>query len=1052
VVKLILTECSLNFNKNLIQIFMKSIILSFFVGLMGLIATAQTYEIKGTVADSGGNPLPGVSIVVKNTAKGASSDFDGNFVISNVSKGETLLFSYIGFVPKEIIISNANNLNVVLIEDTQSLDEVVVIGYGTQKKSVVTGAISSVKSDDLESLPVERVEQALQGRVSGVFIAADAGQPGSSSTVRVRGITTFGNNNPLWVIDGVIVDSGGIGYLNQSDIASIEVLKDAASLAIYGARAAAGVILITTKKGKQGKISVNYTAFTGVSAPAKELSLLNASEYGAIMNEKSVADGGPIIFSDVASLGVGTDWQNVIFNDRAIRSSHEISLSGGNDVSTFFASFGFSDQEGIVMSEVSQFNKKNIRLNSTHKISDIFKVGQTLGYAHKKSMGIGTNSEFGGPLSSAINLDPITPVVITDPVIANGVPYSNNPVFRDENGNPYGISSLVGQEMTNPLADIQRSIGNYGWSDDLVGNAFIEVTPIEGLVVKSSISGKLSYWGDEGFTPEYYLQATSVNTQNRLSRGRSKGFGWNLENTASYSKEIGLHDFSVLVGQGVYVDNISSGVYITYFDLPITSREQASFNFPVTDDQKIGGTWTGTEHKVTSLFSRLTYNYDEKYLFTGIIRRDGSSRFGTNNKFGVFPSFSAGWIASKEDFWPENDIVNTLKIRGGYGITGSDAIGDFGYLALVSGGRNYTFGEDGTIYTGYSPNAPDNPDLKWEETAQTNIGFEARLFSSVNMVFDYYKKETKGILQPVDIPGYVGASGSPLGNVADMENTGVELELGYKKRFGELNFSVSGNVSYNQNEVTFLGDGKEFISGGAGFQSMGELTRVQVGESYNSFYGYKTAGIFQNVNEISSYVNASGSPIQPDAVPGDFRWEDVNGDGTITDDDRTFLGTPLPKYTFGLTVNFDYKAFDLLVFTQGVVGNKIFQGLRRLDVANANHQTSVLSRWTGEGTTNSYPRLSNDDPNGNFSKFSDFYLEDGDFLRFKTVQLGYTLPSEIISKIGAQKMRVYVTGENLLTLTNYTGFDPEIGGNVVGIDKGYYPQARSFMLGFNLQF
>jgi len=1032
---------------------MKSLILSFLFVFGGLSISAQTYEINGTITDAAGGPLPGVTIVVKNTTKGASSDFDGNFTISQVSKGDILVFSYIGFTTKEIIINDASILNVVLDEDTQSLDEVVVVGYGTQKKSVVTGAISSVKAEDLEGLPVERVEQALQGRVSGVVIAADAGQPGSSSTVRVRGITTLGNNNPLWVIDGVVVDAGGIGYLNQSDIASIEVLKDAASLAIYGARSAGGVILVTTKKGKVGKLNVSYTSFTGVSSASKKLSLLNAAEYGAVLNEASVADGGSLVFPDVASLGVGTNWQDVIFNDSAIRSSHEISLSGGNEVSTFFASFGLSDQEGIVMSEVSQFNKKNIRLNSTHKLSDIFKVGQTLGYAHKKSMGIGTNSEFGGPLSSAINLDPLTPVVVTDPVLANSTPYSTQNVFRDDNGNPYGISKWVGQEMTNPLADIQRSIGNYGWSDDLVGNAFIEVTPIEGLVVKSSLSGKLSYWGNEGFTPEYYLSATSVNTQNRLSRSRAKGFGWNLENTVSYNKSIDKHDFSILLGQGVYVDDITSEVGVTYYDLPVSSREDASFNFPVTDDQKVGYTWTGTEHKVTSLFSRINYNFDEKYIFTGIVRRDGSSRFGQNNKFGIFPSFSAGWNVTNEEFWPENDYVSRLKIRGGYGVTGNDAIGNFGYLALIGGGRNYIFGQDGgVIYTGYSPNAPDNPDLKWEETSQVNIGFEARIFNNINVTFDYYTKTTTGILQPVEIPGYVGASGFPIGNVADMDNTGLELELGFKKEFGDFNFSANGNVSYLKNEVTFLGNGKEFISGGAGFQSMGTVTRIQVGESINSFYGYRTNGVFQNMNEVNSYVNSAGTIIQPDAVPGDFKWVDTDDDGAITEGDRTFLGTPLPKYTFGLTLSLNYKAFDFMVFTQGVAGNKIFQGLRRLDVANANYQTSILNRWTGEGSTNSYPRLSNSDPNGNYGKFSDHYLENGDFIRFKTLQFGYTLPSDLIGKIGAQKMRVYVTGENLLTLTDYTGYDPEIGGNVLGIDKGFYPQARSFMFGVNLQF
>ena len=1034
---------------------MKSFLLSIFISFMGVCATAQTYEMKGNVSDNSGMPLPGVTIVVKGTTNGATTDFDGNFVLANVKKGNSLVFSYVGFATKEIVVSNANNLKVVLAEDTQSLDEVVVVGYGTQKKSVVTGAISSVKAADLEGLPVERVEQALQGRVSGVVIAADAGQPGSASTVRVRGITTLGanNNNPLWVIDGVIVESAGIGFLNQSDIQSIEVLKDAASLAIYGARAAAGVILITTKKGKSGKLSVNYTGFVGISSAANKLSLLNAAEYGAIVNEKAIADGGSAVFSNIAALGKGTDWQDAIFNDAAMRTSHEINLSGGNDVSTFYASFGLSDQEGIVMSDISQFNKKNIRLNSTHKISDYIKVGQTLGYAHKRSMGIGTNSEYGGPLSSAINLDPITPLVVTDPVVANGSPYNSNPVFRDENGNPYGISDLVGQEMTNPLAYQQTVAGNYGWSDDFVGNAYIDVSPMEGLVFKSSVSGKLSYWGDEGFTPEYYLQSTSINKTNKLTRSRSQGFGWSLENTAIYSKQIKEHDFSILLGQGVYVDDISSGVSVVHQNLPVSTREDASFNFELDPEDIDGGTWNADEHRVTSLFSRLAYNYGEKYLFTGIIRRDGSSRFGANYKFGIFPSFSAGWVASKEDFWPETDIIGQFKLRGGYGVTGSDAIGNFKYLALINGGRNYAFGNPESINIGYSADAPDNPDLKWEETTQTNIGFETRLFGSLDVTFDYYIKKTAGILQNVDIPGYLGASGSPAGNVADMKNSGLELELGYRKTFGEFNFRANGNISYLKNEVTYIGENKEFITDdAASFQSMGNVTRTQVGQSVNSFYGYKTNGIFQNTADVASYVNAAGTPIQPDAVPGDFRWVDTDGDGTITDDDRTFLGTPLPKYTFGLTLNLDYKNFDFMVFTQGVAGNKIFQGLRRLDVANANHQTSVLSRWTGEGSTNSYPRLSNTDANGNFGKFSDFYLEDGDFLRFKTIQLGYTLPAEAISKIGASKMRIYVTGENLLTLTNYTGYDPEIGGSVMGIDKGYYPQAKSFMFGVNLQF
>lgn len=1020
-------------------------------------ALAQTKEVTGTVVDDSGLPLPGANVVIKGTTTGTQTDFDGKFAIEAAPE-DVLVFSYVGFETIEALVGDKQDLIITLAPNAAALDEVVVVGYGTQKKSVTTGAISSVKAEELEAVPNGRIEQTLQGRVSGVTIAQNSGQPGSSATVRVRGLTTFdtyGGNTPLWVVDGVIVDAGGIGYLNQQDIESIEVLKDAASLAIYGARAASGVILVTTKKGQEGKIDINYTGSYGFSAPEKTVELLNASQYAAIMNEKSVAAGGEILYPDLSVFGEGTDWQKAIFNDSAQRESHEFSLSGGNDVSTFYASFGLLDNEGIVTTDISQYQKKSLRLNSTHELSDKIKVGQTFGYTHQKYVGLGnTNSEYGGPLSSAINLDPITPIVVTDPAVANTSLYTSNPVFRDANGNPYGISTLVGQEMTNPVAYVLTRLGNSDYADDFVGNAYLEFTPIEELTFRTSVGGNLAYWGGDFFTPEYFLSPTVGTSQNSLSRNTNKGFGWNIENTLSYDDTFGKHDFTLLLGQGTYVNGINSGTYTSYQDLPVSSYRDASFNYGIPVTQRVGSAYTGNEHRVTSLFSRLNYNYDEKYLFTGILRRDGSSNFGPNNKFGIFPSFSAGWNVSNEEFWSDNEIVNSLKLRAGYGVTGNDAIQPNGYLALISGGRNYTFGRTGQLISvGYSPNAPANPDLKWEETSQLNIGADTRLFQNLTMTLEYYKKKTTGILQYFEIPGYVGATGSPLGNVADMENRGMELELGFNKEFGEFFFSANGNASYLENEVTYLGQDKEFITTGtAGFQSMGDITRTQVGEAYNSFYGFKTAGIFQTREEVLSYTGPDGNVIQPDAVPGDFRWVDTNGDGTITDDDKQFLGSPLPKYTFGLNLNMNYKAFDLMIFTQGATGNKIFQGLRRLDIQNANYPIEALSRWTGPGTSNDYPRLTNNDINGNFSRPSDFYLEDGDYIRLKIVQFGYSLPTNVISEIGAEKLRLYVTGENLLTLTDYTGYDPEIGGNVLGVDRGYYPQARSVLFGANLKF
>ena len=1032
---------------------LKTFIFCFSSLLFSVYGQAQQHSVSGKVVDEMGLTIPGATILIKGTTNATSSDFDGAFTIK-VPEDGILIVSYVGYKTQQLPVGGNSTINVTLQTDSQNLNEVVVVGYGTQKKALVTGAISQLKASAMEDIPNSQIAQVLQGRVTGVSVLTDSGQPGSASTVRIRGLTTFGGNDPLWVVDGIVVDNGGIGFVNQSDIESIEVLKDAASSAIYGTRAAAGVILVTTKKGKLGKITVNYNGFAGFSGPAKKVELLNATQYGAIMNEKAGAAGQTLPFPNLSNLGAGTDWQSEIFNQNAFRYSQEFSISGGNEVSTFYSSFGMQNQEGIVTTEISDYNKINIRLNSTHKISKIFTMGQTLGWAQQKRKGLGnTNSEFGGPLSSALNLDPTTPVVVTDPTVANAPPYSNNPVLRDANGNPYGISTLVGQEMTNPMGYVQTRLGNYDLSNDFVGSAYLEIKPIENLVFKTMLGGKLAYWGYESFTPHYYLSPTVNNVQNNLSRGMNQGIGWSLENTLSYTKQLGGHNITVLLGQGAYVENDTRGSFVTYTDLPIDSYQDASFNFPTTEENRTGSAYTGNLHKTNSLFARLTYNYDEKYLFTGIFRRDGSSRFGTNNRFADFPSFSAGWVISKEGFWNDDFKVTSLKLRGGYGFTGSDGIGDFRYLSIVGGGRNYTIGNPAVIQPGNSPDAPANPDLKWESTGQADIGIDVAFYENWNASLDFYNKKTTGILQPVDIPGYVGATGLPVGNVADMVNKGVEFDLGYRKSIGDFNLSVNGNVSYLENEVTYLGLGKEYITdGAAGFQSMGSITRTQVGQPFNSFYGYKTNGIFQTTEEVASYVGESGTPIQPNAQPGDFKWTDTNGDGKITDDDKTFIGSSIPNVTYGLTIGADYKGFDFQIFFQGAANYEIFQGLRRLDIANANYQTDVLSRWTGPGTSNDYPRLTNTDTNGNFTNASDFYLEDGSYVRLKLITLGYSLPTQAVSKIGANKVRVYVTTENLLTLTKYTGYDPEIGGGISGIDRGFYPQAKGFLFGANIQF
>jgi TonB-dependent starch-binding outer membrane protein SusC len=1017
----------------------------------------KTYEYTGTVLDDQGETMPGVSVVIKGTTTGMATDVDGNYRLTSANPEETLVFSFVGYKSQEIQAKAGVTVRVTLLSATVGLGEVVVIGYGTQKKSSVTGAISQVKSDALEGMPILRLEQALQGRTTGLTIASSSGQPGAASTVRIRGTTTINNSNPLYVVDGLPIDVGGIDYLNSADIESIEVLKDAAAAAIYGTRAASGVILVTTKKGKKGSLQVgagsmqvNFNMYYGLQSPAKKLDLLNSVDYATLRNEASENGGGPVIFGNPDTLGEGTDWQSTIFNNSASIANYELSITGASPKSTFYSSIGYFTQEGVIATDISNYKRLNVRLNSTHNVNNWLRIGENLGYTHIKSQGsLNTNSEYGGPLSSAINLDPITPTVIYDSAIANSPPYSDHPVVYDDNGNPYGISKYVGQEMTNPLAYIKTHLGNYGWSDNLVGNMYAEIEPIKGLKIKSDFGAKLAFWGSESFYPVAYLNASTSTSVNSYFRENNKGFIWNWENTASYTRSFGKHNGTILIGTTAFVEN-SLGVNASYRNLPVNTFEEASMNYSLPATDRIGGGWESPDHKVSSMFARLIYNYSEKYLFTGIIRRDGSSRFGENNKFGYFPSVSLGWVTSRENFWPENKVVTFVKIRGSWGVNGNDNIGDFQYVSTVGGGRNYTFGNDNYVI-GYSPNAPANPDLKWEETSQLNIGFEAAFFQDITLTFDWYSKSTDGMLQAVILPGYVGASGSPTGNVGSMTNKGVEMELGYHKKFGDFDVGFSGNASYLKNEITDLGT-VDYLTGATFQSSSYEISRLAVGQPIGSFYGFQTLGIFQSKSQVQAYTDENGKMIQPNAQPGDFKFADLNGDGKIDANDRTFIGDPTPTWSYGFTVNAAWKGIDLVVFCQGVAGNDVFNAMRRLDITTANWTADAMGRWHGIGTSETYPRLVVGDPNKNFSSPSPFYLTNGAYFRFKTIQLGYSLPKKVIDKIGMQQFRIYVSGNNLLTFTEYNGYDPEIGGSSYGIDRGVYPQARSYMFGVNLTF
>jgi TonB-linked SusC/RagA family outer membrane protein len=633
----------------------------------------------------------------------------------------------------------------------------------------------------------------------------------------------------------------------------------------------------------------------------------------------------------------------------------------------------------------------------------------------------------------------------------------------------YGISNLVTQEVVNPLGYEQIRLGNSGWSDNFIGNTYLEINPMKGLTLRSQISINRNYWGDRAYTPQYYQTGIRHQDYNSLYRHSGMGTEWNWDNTISYNTSIKNHNFGVVVGQALSEDGIGNQTWFTEKNLPVDNYKDANFNWTTANGAAdiTASTQDFVLHRVVSFFGRLNYDYAQKYLLTAILRRDGSTRFGANNKWGTFPSISVGWVPSMEDFWKDyniNKVINFLKIRGSYGITGNDNIGNFNYISTISGGVNYVLGTAGSPVAGASPSTLSNPDLKWEQTSQTDIGFDARFLNDFNFAFDYFNKKTTGALQPVTLPLYAGVPNQPWANVGNISNTGFEFQLGYNKQMGVWTIGATANFATLKNKVTDIGAGNPYVQfSEATYQNLnnnvGSLTREVVGYPIHGFWGYKTNGIFQTQSDVQNYKSTNGTVIQPDAQPGDFRWKDVNGDGTIDENDVTYLGSGLPTYTYGLSINVEYNSkhvgsFDLLVFINGQGGNKIFQNYRRFDAGAVNFPLAYLNRWTGPGTSNSFPRLASGtgDDNGNFTNMSDFYLHDGKFLRIKNIQLGYSLPERIAKSIKAEKFRIYIAVENLATLTKYDGFDPEIGGSVFGVDKGFYPQSRTLMAGINLQF
>ena len=1071
---------------------MRRIAFALFAMLLSTTVRAQLSNVSGTVIDETGEPVIGASVVEKaNVKNGTITNMDGKFMLK-VREGAVLTFSYIGFSTQDA--KAANGMTVTLREDENTLQDVVVIGYGVQKKSVVTASIAKVSADDLEGKTRLRAEDALKGMAAGVQVTSASGQPGAKSLIRIRGIGTINDSEPLYIIDGMPTNQDGMESVNPEDIESMEVLKDAASGAIYGARAANGVILVTTKKGKIGKAQINYNFSTGWQSAWKKRDVTGAVDYAILQNERKIQNGLAPLYADPYNIidangdkvtGFGTNWQELLFNDNAPITQHDISISGASEQANYYLSLGYFTQEGIVGGNYGQSNydRLTIRSNNNYTLFDASKersflnrldLGANIAYMRVHSTGIDANSTWGSPLGSALYLAPTLPVTLRAGYDASNNPYIGQrmidqypqyDMYTDANGNPYTVPNFIGsyQEQNNPIAMMQGN-PNKNWSHKFMPKFSLDLQLWDNLKYHFTYSAELSFWGYDAATlQKYYLSGNNNADHTSATAYKGNNSTWQVENTLTYDKQLGKHTIGVVLGQSALKSkgdelggshwylvnpNKPSLNYTTGGDLELTTDADGK----VTGAKSLVGAWGGpyVEHRLSSLFGRISYNYDERYMLQATVRRDGSSRFGSNKKYGTFPSVSVGWNVMNEQFMePTRNWLSNLKVRASWGKNGVDNFPDFRFSTQTTtgGNNNYYFGKQAGMIYGSKADHLANEDLKWEESEQTDLGIDfGFLNNALTFSVDYYVKKTNGMIIQMPIPSYVGEE-KPYANVGDMKNSGWEFELGYKWHISDANFSVKGNASYLKNELKNLGNDTGFLNYGISQFSDGG-TRAENGQPFPFFYGYKTNGIFQTVAEVNAYTNANGALIQPDAQPGDFRFVDTNNDGKITSDDRTNIGNGVPKWTFGLVFNAEWKGFDLGVFFQGVSGADVFDATYRQDIESANYPTWVLQRWTGEGTSNTVPTL------GNSKNWvvSDMYIQDGSYLRLKNITLGYTVPRKLTQKIGINRLRVYGRAENLVTWTKYWGFDPEIGSGVtsLGVDYGVYPQARTWTIGCNI--
>ncbi len=1049
---------------------MKIKLFALFAFILTMAVNGQNVDVSGTVIEQGsGQPLPGVNIILKNTSKGTTTDFDGNFTLTDLPINSILVISYIGFVPQEITIKDSTPLAITLVEDTESLSEVVVIGYGTQKVTNVSGAISTVKSESIEKLNPTRVEEALQGNASGVSVV-QSGSPGSKPTVLVRGIPSFSGTDPVVIIDGVPQTLDDLNSINSSDIESLNILKDAASTAIYGVKGGNGVIVVTTKSGRKNeKVQFSFNTYSGIQSVDRKLGLLNATEYAALLNEGSVVASGELIFPDLSVVGKGTDWQDEIFKEASI-TSYALSARGGSEKISYFLSTGYLSQGGIVGGEdKSNFNRLNFTANVDFQLTSKLKFILNASYANIKSQSIAENS-FNSILGNAINFDPTV------------TPYNTDP----NDFATYGYSNLLLSEIFNPVQRLENTY-NESNGNKLYGKFELQYDILKNLKVTSRFGytkwdqvGKsftpLAYYGPNNVSSDYNPDGTVkteevVNSDgtisiipsfhNSVSENTVSNFNYTFENFLSYNFNFNeIHNFDVVLGVSTS-KSTGEGFGVTRQDVRDNSWVWADIsaatgiNTALNTNAYTGYSYQDLERRNMSYFSRINYDYQGKYLASFSARRDGSMAFGDDNKFANFYAGSLGWIVTNEDFF-NVEAINFLKVRGSYGTVGNENV-DPQYVGITVGGpsynstansNGYTFGDE--FVSGATVNSFSNPTLSWEEQTQYNFGFDMTfLDNQFSLTADYFNKSVEGLLFTDAPPLYAGTSEPVTSNIGSTESKGVDLSLGYTN-FGAKDFKINTSVTFttSKNLVTETNsDGTAFVAGGSYFNGQPQdATRFEKGYTPGYFYGYQTNGLFQNQAEIDAHATQSG------AQPGDIRFVDINNDGVIDDADKTKIGDPFPTFTIGWNLSLEYKNFDFNMFTYASVGNDIFKAYER-NAQFTNKDRSVLNRWTGEGTTNdaNNPRYTFEDTNSNIRP-SDRYVEDGSFIKIKSLTLGYTLPEDL--NIFFSQVRLYAQAKNLITLTEYTGYDPEISGGILdtGIDRGAYPQARTFLLGLDLKF